>query len=287
MTPQLLRVLRKLYKYENSEYDRERQVSLYQESTLSDKERALLREHAWVTNSIVCSQHHNDAIDKLLSLKTLAALTEERIIATFIAGVGGSYLRGRSVLAAWAKLQSMPPHEYEEQPEYRCCWVCSDSQVRQCVNDAYLQYCLYLGNAYSSTPTYAYLNLAYLATQPAVQPTAVDQQTFIQLVTLLKEAPAEETPGQFEKRLTAAKILKGDVHSKRGMLDSLARVGVIPNQFMPLNSSQWADFGALASCEKQLGNTKGRSDMEMPWAGWVGRLGVEEIQLQRLFGAYL
>ncbi|MGG4603468.1 hypothetical protein ACLPHM_01615 [Paenalcaligenes sp. Me131] len=287
MTPKLMRVLRKLYKYQNAEYDAERRVSIYNEQILSDKERDILQEHQWQSNAITYFADHDDVIEKLRSLKNSPELTQERILTTFIAGVGGSYLRGRSVLSAWSKLNNIAVHTYLEKPEYRCCWVCADHNEPNYLHDSHLQYCLYVGNAYSSTPTYAYLNLAHLLTQPVVAATAEDKHAFLSLIDLLRNAPDDETPGQFEKRLTAAKIIKGDVYTKRGILDSLARLGVIPNQFITLSDRAWTNFGDIVSCENQLKNTKGRSDMEMPWAGWKGRLKVDEAQLQKVFGAYV
>lgn len=287
MSAQLLRVLKKLYKYQNAQYDAERSVSVYDEQVLSDKERALLLEQQWVSNNIVYFSGHDEVLQKLLSLNDALELTADRMVATFVAGVGGSYLRGRSVLAAWSKLNSLRAHAYLEKPAYRCCWICADYNKPIYKHDSYFQYCLMVGNSYSSTPTYVYLNLHYLLHQPEVHPTEEDKQAFSHLIHLLRHAPDDETPGQFEKRLTAAKVIKGDVHTKRGVLDSLARVGVIPNQFIELSDTQWTDFGDIVSCENQLKNTKGRSDMEMPWAGWKGSLKVNEKRLQQLFGAYL
>jgi len=287
MSAQLKRVLNKLYKYQNSQYDAERSVSIYDDGILSDKEKTVLAEQQWTCNNIMYFSGHDDALQKLQSLKEATELTEERIVATFIAGVGGSYLRGRSVLSAWSKLKSLHMHSYVEKPAYRCCWVCADFDKPNYENEAYFQYCLAVGNSYSSTPTHAYMNLASLVNQPIAQPTKEDKQTFIALITLLREASDDETPGQFEKRLTATKIIRGDVYTKRGLLDALARIGVVPNQFIDLNDNEWTDFGDIVSCENQLKNTKGRSDMEMPWAGWKGHLKVNEERLQQLFGAYL
>src|SRR5699024_712986 len=123
-----MRVLRKLYKYENSQYDPERKVSLYQLDILSDKEQTLL-----------------------------SYATHKRYLDAFIAGVGGSYLRGRSVLGAFHKLQNLPLHDYEEKPQYACCWICSDGDQQKHINDSYFQYCLYYGNSYTGNPSYAYL----------------------------------------------------------------------------------------------------------------------------------
>ncbi|MFS0838756.1 hypothetical protein [Paenibacillus sp. 1P03SA] len=287
MTPQIMRVLKKLYRYGNHEYDHERSVSVYWEHTLLDKERELLKQHGWRANEIVHFADHQDSLQKLLSLKANSALTKQRCLESFIAGVGGSYPRGRSVLSAWHKLNTLTMHTYEERPQFVCCWVCQGMDKPRFENDAYFQYCLYIGNAYSSQPHYAYLNLKHLLDAPIVQPTEQDIQTFSTLLDLLRTAPEDETPGQFEKRLIASKILSGDKYTKRGILDSLARVGAIPNSFLTLSPDSWTDFGDIASCEGRLKNTKGRSDMEMPWAGWQGSLKLNEDIVSELFGDYL
>ena len=287
MTPQIIRVLRKLYKYDNREYDSAHGVSFYKEETLSEKERALLSQYGWQANAIERFDGHDDVLTKLHGLKTEPALNRKRCIDAFIAGVGGSYPRGRSVLAAFHKLHSLPLHAYYEKTQFRCCWVCSDKNEPQYENDGYLQYCLYLGNAYAGTPSDAYLNLKHLLNMSPVTPTEADRIVFNQLIGLLRISPDDETPGRFEKRLTASKILSGDTYTKRGIMQTLALLGVVPNQYISLSLEQWNNFGDVAGCEKALSNTKGRSDMEMPWAGWLGRLKVDEEKVNAYFGDYL
>lgn len=283
----MMRVLRKLYKYENSQYDPERQVSLYSLDILSEKEKSLLSESNWQPNIIERFADHADVISKLNSLKNNPLLTQKRCLDAFVAGVGGSYLRGRSVLGAFHKLQNLPLHNYEENPQYACCWVCSDKDQQKHINDSYFQYCLYYGNSYTGNPTYAYLNLKHLLTVPLVSPTPADKEIFKQLLDLLRHAPEDETPGKFEKRLNEAKLVSGDKYTKRGILHSLALVGVIPNAYIPLSLDHWANFGDITIAENQLNNTKGRSDMEMPWAGWKGALKIDEKKLMAYFGEYL
>ena len=282
-----MRVLRKLYKYENSQYDLERQVSLYHLDILSDKERTLLSEANWQPNIIEIFADHSDVISKLNSLKNNPLLTQKRCLDAFVAGVGGSYLRGRSVLSAFHKLQNLPLHDYKEKHQYACCWVCSDGDQQKHINDSYFQYCLYYGNSYTSNPSYAYLNLKHLLTIAPIGPTLADKEIFKQLLHLLRHAPEDETPGKFEKRLNEAKLISGDKYTKRGVLHSLALVGVIPNAYIPLSLDHWSNFGDITIAENQLNNTKGRSDMEMPWAGWKGSLKIDEEKVTTYFGEYL
>ncbi|WP_213587736.1 hypothetical protein [Paenibacillus sp. J2TS4] len=71
---------------------------------------------------------------------------------------------------------------------------------------------------------------------------------------------------------------------RRGILNSLAVTGVIPNLFVQTHFSTWTEFEYMASYEDKLPNTKGRSDMEMPWAAWNGELKINRDVTKELFG---
>ena len=177
-------------------------------------------------------------------------------------------------------------HAYDERPEYRCCWICGEQDKKIMINDSEFQYIMYLGNAYASSPKYAYLNLKYLSEQTAVSPTLEDIEIFSKLLELLRAASADETPGQCEKRLQKEKFLQAPQHL-RGILHSLAMVGVLPHRFISLSDNSWTNFGEITIYEHQLENTHGRSDMAMPWAGWRGSLKVDEEKVDKIFGEYL
>ena len=122
--------------------------------------------------------------------------------------------------------------------------------------------------------------------QKDVYPTAADIKIFSKLLALLCASTSDETPGKCEKRLREAKFLPAPQHL-RGILHSLALVGVLPNQFISLSDTSWTNWGEITICEKKLKNTKGRSDMAMPWSGWRGSLGIDEKKADKLFGEYL
>ncbi|WP_204101267.1 hypothetical protein [Proteus sp. TJ1640] len=58
----------------------------------------MLSEVNWRPNVIERFADHSDVISKLNSLKNNPSLTQKRCLDGFVAGVSGSYLRGRSVL---------------------------------------------------------------------------------------------------------------------------------------------------------------------------------------------
>lgn len=149
---------------------------------------------------------------------------------------------------------------------------------------------MHLGNNYSGSSFGAYLDMAELVElleQEPVEATDIDKHAFRQLLQSLDRAEAGETPGQYEKRLTGEKILKGHAGIRRGMLQALARVGVLPNRILELSPDRWTDMATITHAEFELDNTKGRSDMEMPWAGWQGSLGVDWNKARAIFGDWV
>ncbi|MFF2889305.1 hypothetical protein [Paenibacillus sp. NPDC057967] len=286
MEKKKMSVLKKLYQATNYTYNREREVSLYQEDSLSDREKELLKEMNWPVNQLEWLSH-DSCIKELIKLRGDKRLTRERIIDGFVAGVGGSYPRGLSSFISYYTMQNIPDHDFQEGERYAACRVCSFSKDKKdgfWENASYLHYALYLGNAYGSNLWGALLDLKELAGQPPVKPTKEDIDVFRSLLASLARSGPDETPGEFEKRLAAEKVMPKNKYVRRGILNSLAIAGVIPNLLVQTHFNTWTDYEYMVSHGEKLANTKGRSDMEMPWAAWSGELGVNGDVAKELFG---
>ncbi|GIO99613.1 hypothetical protein J14TS5_46990 [Paenibacillus lautus] len=287
MNNKLLRVLKKLYHHSNNDYDRERKVSIYKTGTLTPAEQELLHASGWVPNELQYIRH-DEIIDKLIVLQTNPLLSWSSVGSAFIAGVGGSYPRGISSLASYHSMIHARAHAYEEAERVLACRVCAFSHSDEgWDNLSYIRYAMHLGNNYSGSSFGAYVDMTEfvkLLEQGPIQPTEKDKQAFSDLLHSLDRAEAAETPGKYEKRLTSEKIIKGHAGIRRGMLKALAMVGVIPNRILELAPDRWTDMESIINAEFSLDNTKGRSDMEMPWAGWQGSLGVDWSKARAIFG---
>ncbi|MGG4343228.1 hypothetical protein [Paenibacillus lautus] len=180
-------------------------------------------------------------------------------------------------------------HQYLHEVNERvlACRVCAFSHSDEgWDNLSYIRYAMHLGNNYSGSSFGAYVDMTEfvkLLEQGPIQPTEKDKQAFSDLLHSLDRAEAAETPGKYEKRLTAEKIIKGHAGIRRGMLKALAMVSVIPNRILELAPDRWTDMESIINAEFNLDNTKGRSDMEMPWAGWQGSLGVDWSKARAIF----
>ncbi|GGG01413.1 hypothetical protein GCM10010912_52860 [Paenibacillus albidus] len=288
MDKSLLKVLKKLYLHSNYDYDSERGVSRYRVDTLTPPEQGLLKSSGWEPNELEHITH--DGVNReLLALQKNEHLSWSSITDAFVAGVGGSQPRGISPLMSYHLMIHTKEHAYEQAERFICCKDCG-LHKDQWDNLSYIRYAVHLGNYYGTTSEGAYVDLkefADILKQQPLTPTAEDITIFKQLLHSLDQAADVETPGQYEKRLTSEKLVKGTAGIRRGILQSLGRVGVLPNRVLPLSFDTWTNIEDLLNGELELNNTKGRSDMSMPWAGWQGNLGVDWDKARQLFGAYL
>lgn len=288
MDKKMLSILKKLYKYDNTDYDSSRGLSLYRTDTLTSDERKLLDKSSWEPNEIEFITH--DEINrKLIALRSDEHLTWQPIAGAFIAGVGGSYPRGISSLMSYHRMIHMHEHSYEQAERFICCKYCGHHKD-QWDHLSRIRYAIHSGNTYGNNPTGAYTDMAEMSrllAQAPIIPTTEDVRIFNQLIQFIEAAEDDLTPGQFEKHLTASKLIKGTAGLRRGILQSLAFVGVLPNISLTLSPDLWTNVEDILNAELNLNNTKGRSDMEMPWAGWQGKCGVDQRRLQQLFGPFL
>lgn len=288
---QKLKILQKLYHYQNSDYDATRQVSIYREEVLTSEESERLQQDHWKINDIL-SLDHNSLIQSIRTWGKEEQLSLERAVAEFVAAVGGSYPRGMTTLHSTLFAQQVPDHDYQAARRLMACGVCGFSESDATPhhghwdNIADVRYSLYQGRLYQSVIG-VYTDLQERLALPAISPTEEDINIFRNLLHHLDQAHEDETPGSYEKRLTAAKLIKGNAGTRRDILQTLAIAGILPNSQISLNPLTWTSFEDIVDPELNLNNTKGRSDMEMPWAAWEGKLRVNWDQARLLFGAYL
>lgn len=288
---QKLKILQKLYHYQNSDYDATRQVSIYREEVLTPDERERLQQDHWKINDIILIEH-NTLIQSIRVWGQNEQLSLKRASAEFIAAVGGSYPRGMTTLHSTLFAQTVPEHDYQPARRLIACGVCGFSTSNVTPHDehwsniASIRNSLYQGRLYHSVIG-VYTDLQERLTLPAISPTEEDISIFRNLLHHLDQAHEYETPGSYEKLLTAAKLIKGNAGSRRDILQTLAIAGILPNSQISLSPLTWTSFEDIVDPEVNLNNTKGRSDMEMPWAAWQGKLGVNWDQARQLFGAYL
>ncbi len=111
----------------------------------------------------------------------------------------------------------MQEHEFVQAEHFVCCKTCG-SHKDQWENLSQIRYAVHLGNIYGNSTTGAYADLtemAKLLEYSPVVPAETDIELFRQLIKLLDSTAIDETPGQFEQRLTSSRLLKGTAGTRR------------------------------------------------------------------------
>ena len=286
-----LKILQKLYHHQNVHYDTVRHVSIYQENALTTQERQQLEQDHWKYNNILAADH-DTLVQCVRTWGRDAALSLARASAEFVAAVGGSYPRGMTTLHSTLFAHHVPDHAYQSARRLRACGICGFSEHEAASdhenweNIAAVRYSLYQGRLYGNLIG-VYTDLEERMDLPAIAPTEEDIAVFRNLLQHLDQADEDMTPGLYEKSLTASKLIKGNAGIRRDILQSLSLAGILPNSQIRLDPATWTAFEDITDPEMHLNNTKGRSDMEMPWAAWEGKSGVDWEKAHQLFGAYL
>ncbi|QDH20183.1 hypothetical protein [Saccharibacillus brassicae] len=280
-------LFKKLYAYDNGTYDPQLGASLYDESVLSADEQAFMAEIGWTANELVTLEHDR-LIEAIAELGRDERLNEDRLAGEFVAAVGGSYRRGANGPVSLRFARLAPPHEYRRARKLLACGVCGHSEhaLGRPITLSRIRESLWLGYSWHS-PEGIYADLSERVDLPPVMPTAEDADALKRLLEALSRAEPDETPGKLEKRLSAEKVLRGNGGTRRSLLDVLAWLGVIPNMGLDMERGVWTDYEDIIEAGMEFDTTQGRSDLEMPWAGWRGRLGVDWERAKTCFGPYL
>jgi len=280
-------LFKKLYHYNNGTYDRQRGVTVYDVKILSAEESAFMNELQWNPNDIV-QLNHDALIPAITKLIEDERLSKDRLIGEFVAAAGGSYRRGINGLMNLHFATLVPEHSYHPAQGLAACGICGFSELSTRTHDnlSDIRESLWLGYNWHS-PKGIYADLAERIELPEIHPTQEDAAALKSLLEGVDRAQAGETPGKLEKRLSAEKVVKGNSGTRRALLSTLAEVGVIPNAAMPVDPKRWINHEVMVQAGMDLDSTQGRSDIEMPYAGWRGHLGIDWDRAKELFGNYL
>ncbi|NGZ77626.1 hypothetical protein [Saccharibacillus alkalitolerans] len=280
-------LFKKLYFYDNATYDPQLGVSLYDDSVLSGEDKAFMNEIGWKANEPVLLEH-DALIDSIAELGRDERLSEARLIGEFVAAVDGRYRRGVNGPISLRYIRRLPTHAYRRARKLVSCGVCGyyEHLLTDCSNLSQIRESLWIGHAWAS-PIGVYADLTERLELPEVMPTSEDAVALRRLLEAVDRAADDEKPGALEKRLSAEKVLRGNAGTRRALLSVLAGIGVLPNIGLPIEPDRWIDHEAIVEAGMELDTTQGRSDLEMPYAGWRGRLGVDWNRAKELFGAYL
>ncbi len=224
---------------------------------------------------------HDDSVGRLIGAAD--AVTPQDVTSAFIAGIGGSWIRGRQPLISYAHARHIKPHAADRPSGYSSCNSCGFSRkARVDFSEEALR--VRLGFSWNECPENYLVDLEDFARFARPAPTQSDRATLQEVLATAASAAADCTPGQLEKTLASRKLIPAsDKYARYGILSALAIVGVLPNELL---ASSWDRMVTETEARDASRRARGghRSDITVPLAGWRGALGVDWKRAKALFG---
>ena len=272
----LLKVLKKFYKIENWK------LSL---DYLSEKDKNYLVSTGYPAKGLI-EYTHDECIKAYKDLLDHPNLTMEKLIAAYVSGFS-SYPRGRQPIISYLFAKAVPVHELTDPySSDDLCSICTIPRHRQ-LNLGHEIYMDYNGHSWNEQWSDYIVGLQEFAELEPRTPTEEDIRIFNDVIEMIRNAPAKETPGKLEVRIKQSKKVPGyEKYRFRGMLITLAELGVMPNPYIKPLYDGFTPF--MEKC-KISGHVPGspRSEIMLPLSGWRGDNPLDEERLKLFFGEYL
>lgn len=272
MSPEVFAILQRHYGYAKGAQKKR--------GPLSPAERALVSAAGYPVGATLALAH-----DECLRRLTAAAalVRPEEVTAAFVAGVGGSALRGRQVLVSYAHARHLPDHAASPTPGYINCRTCGiDDEVSADVTERAVRGAL--GFVWNEGEGEYFLDLEEFLRLPKPIPTPADRGVLRAVLQIAAGVAPGCTPGQLEKELAGNKVIpSSDKYARYGILEALAMVGVLPN---PVIAPAWDRLVTRTEVWEAGRSVKGsaRSDIVLPFAAWRGVDGVDWARATEFFG---
>jgi len=227
---------------------------------------------------------HDTAVQALLAGTTRLSLAE--VADGFVAGVGGSALRGRQTLVSYVKARYLVEHPYATARSVSRCGVCGMPEGPLSVGAEDMLRGLAAGACWNEPELSWVVDLEDAAEHRPARSTAEDRRRFRALLDLAAAQDPACTPGNFAKEVVRAKVLplKGKFARMAvyGICEALGEVGVLPNRLVAPAIDGLVRFEDFAEAERRKGGSH-RSDIIVPFGGWRGELGVDWQRARAVF----
>ncbi|XXF76069.1 hypothetical protein P2318_23820 [Myxococcaceae bacterium GXIMD 01537] len=275
MTPEIRDILIRAYGYAKG--------PLKRKGAPTDAELALAAKAGFPFEECV-ELEHDAVVHRLLA--AAGRIPEQAVLSAFVAGLGGSWPRGRQPLISFSFARHLAPHAYTPTPGYEHCRHCGlPGRAELDFTEEVLRW--HVGAVWNEVPESYLPDLEEFAALTPPAPSDEDRAVLTRVLALAAAASPDCTPGQFERELQRAKHIPGsDKYARHGLLSALAEVGVLPNPLLPPTWDRFVTQEEVWEASKRVKGSP-RSDIVMPLAAWRGSHGVDRERAKRLFGVSL
>lgn len=220
---------------------------------------------------------HDQANDWLYEV--LQSITKENTVNLFLASLSSRRLDWRSGLAAFAVARQYPEHTYTPTNGHPgICAVCGDYSYKEKEErnvNLLNKYRLATGGLcqIGMGPITLAFYLDQFSRLPPVKPSKKDEEIFWLIIEIIENAEDRDKATDLEKKLSKAKLLKGDKNQRREILETLALCGILET---PDHKGFYKHYIPVWTREQRGVNT----DLGYPLRWWKGK---DKINLDALF----
>jgi hypothetical protein len=227
------------------------------------------------------SMSHDQGNDWLFEV--LKLISKDQVVDMFLAGLTSRRLDWRSGLPAYAVARQYPDHAYAPTEGHPyICSVCGDYtyKEREQRNVNLLnQFRLATGGLCQigmGPITLAFYLDQFSRIQP-VKSSKAEEDIFWQIIELIENAEDRDKATDLEKKLSKAKLLKGDKNERREILETLALCGILETKE---HKGFYKQYVPVWTREQRGVDT----DMGYPLRWWRGKNKINEEALYFWFG---
>ena len=277
-TVEQLWLLRQIFKNENSFYDLDKKAQLYRiPSGITDTDLLLLKQIGRLPGQVV-SPKHNETLRELHCLTDVWTIRDTAEV--FVAGLWSSPLLWQCALPAKLLSLLMPPHEHTSYGSSEdTCAVCGfrDSAV----DPAFLWYQRMTGGVPLDGEPVGYVmalrEMEKMGRHPV--PTEYDLWTFRAILTVIRQMPPKSRYSKIRDALHKEKLLPASSkYMYTSLLETLALMGLLDTEDYPGMATEFTAY------YKRDERPNERVEVQAPLAWWDSSIGINEANLQKLFG---
>lgn len=265
-------------------YDTKTRTYQFSTDILSPTEILYLQQSGYMVNEITYDTHDHNVL-QLKEVIKHPNLSLPNLLSAYVAGYG-SFPRGRQPILSYLFARAVPKHSFSHgENASDSCQICAMKK------EFWLQkgeeiFRNYWGYSWTEFPSTYFIDLAEFSRLPPITPTKEDIHIFLDVIEIIRQAPAGETPGKLEQRIIKSKKAPNcEKYRLRGQLLTLAELGVLPNFYIKPLFDGFTDIMTYCDiCVNAPGSN--RSDIILPLSGWRGEYGIKEDRFQELFGSF-
>jgi hypothetical protein len=276
----LIKILSKVYKYDNESYNFKKDINLYKLPNKFKEKDLLLIENSRFEINRIEHYEHNSVIKELKKIITENDL-ETIVYNLFLRAIGTGFHRGLQPIMSYLFAIQVPEHDFEpfKDRHFRnICKVCGLPK-ESWENDGKNLYNLYIGYCPMFGSLESLLDLKEVAAFENIRATDDDINIFKKLITTIDNAVEKETPTDLKNRISREKILPNSNNvSRTWLIKIFAELGIMKNTFDENYSSINRFFPYYQKLEWELKlhekAPNHRVEIDFPISAWRGKLGI-------------